>query len=173
MSNSTDEFAELAERSQHSLLSYIFAFVHNLHDAEDIYQQTLAILWKKFDTFDRASDFGTWARGVARFEVANFLKKKRNSRVYFSETLISEIDQAVSEPDASGQSGFLAALRRCMKKLSRVDRELVQDFYGGASAKVIAEANNRSVEGVYNALSRIRRSLSECIRSVVAEEDRE
>ena len=167
MPSRIDEFAELVLHGQHQLLSYIFAFVRNQHDAEDLYQQTLFILWNKFDAFDRsdpASDFGVWARKVARFEIANFLKTKRRSHVYFSDALIAEIDDTISKQETTLPDGSLATLRLCMDKLSKVDRVLVQDFYGGMPAKNIAQQSDRSVEGVYNSLCRVRRSLLECIR---------
>ena len=136
-----------------------------------LYQQSLAILWNKFDTYDRANDFGTWARGVARFEVANFLKKKRGSRVYFSDTLIAEVDHAIAERETEEHRGIIAVLRGCVKKLNPIDRELIQAFYDGVPAKVLAERGKRSVEGVYNALGRIRRTLSDCVRRTVDGED--
>ena len=172
MATKADEFAELVRHGQHQLLSYIFAFVHSQHDAEDLCQQTLLVLWKKFDAFDRSgssSDFGVWARKIARFEIANFLKKKRRSRVYFSEALIAEIDSTISKEESQGDVDLFAYLQYCIAKLKKVDRALVRGFYTGVSAKALAQQGNRSVEGVYNSLCRIRRSLLECIRSAAKE----
>ena len=80
------------------------------------------------------------------------------------QALIAEIDDTISEQETTLPDGSLATLRLCMDKLSKADRVLVQDFYGGMPAKNIAQQNDRSVEGVYNSLCRVRRSLLECIR---------
>src|SRR5262245_41105154 len=81
------EFAELLRRDQSRLLAYLHSLVRDLDDAEDLFQQTTVILWKKFSDFDRARSFFAWAAGVARFEAANFLRTRGRHRLYFSDEL--------------------------------------------------------------------------------------
>jgi RNA polymerase sigma-70 factor (ECF subfamily) len=170
MPDTSDAFAKLVQESQQPLLGYIFAFVHNMHDAEDVYQRTLVVLWRKFDSFDPARDFEKWARGVARFEVANFLKKRRTDRLCFSDTLVAEMHDTIAQQGSAYDRGLLAYLQHCMQKLSKPKLRVLQAFYQGTSAKEIADQENRSVQGVYNSLSRIRRSLMNCVEQAMARE---
>ena len=55
-------------------MGYIYALVHNMNDAEDIYQQTSVILWRKFEEYEAESDFFRWASIIARYEVLNFFR---------------------------------------------------------------------------------------------------
>ena len=67
------KFAESIDPIQGRLFAYIHSLVRDLNDADDLYQQTTIVLWKKFDTYRTDQPFISWAFGVARFEVANFL----------------------------------------------------------------------------------------------------
>src|ERR687886_687901 len=81
------EFAEYLRRDQSRLYGYIHSLVRDLNDADDLFQQTALILWKKFGEFDRRLSFFAWACGVARLEVANFLRGRSRQRLYFSDDL--------------------------------------------------------------------------------------
>src|SRR5262245_16710123 len=81
------EFAELLRRDQTRLYGYIHSLVLDLNDADDLLQQTTLILWKKFGGFDRDRSFFAWACGIARLEVANFLRSRGRQRLYFSDEL--------------------------------------------------------------------------------------
>src|SRR5262249_7089766 len=79
------KFAEHLGQSQTRLYGYIHSLVRDLNDADDLYQQTALILWKKFGEFDRQRSFFSWACGIARLEVANFLRSRGRQRLYFSD----------------------------------------------------------------------------------------
>src|ERR1700689_3778613 len=80
-------FADYLRQHQSQLFGYIHSLVRDLNDAEDLFQQTTMILWNKFDEFDRARRFIAWGCGVARLEVANFLRARGRQHLYFSDEL--------------------------------------------------------------------------------------
>lgn len=51
------EFGEYLRREQTRLYGYVHSLVRDLNDADDLYQQTTLILWKRFDEFDRLRSF--------------------------------------------------------------------------------------------------------------------
>lgn len=166
-----DEFAQLVQAHQHQVMSYIYALVHNLHDAEDLYQQTLEILWAKFDQFQRTGHFGRWACGVARLEVANFRRRKQDNFVFPSPELLEQLIEPATRQDASMRELYHEALAACRSKLTESDQLLLKLFYNGdQTAKEIAASQNRTLAGVYNALSRIRILLLDCIKHRLARE---
>src|SRR5947209_17178610 len=91
------EFAEYLGRDQGRLYGYIHSLVRDLNDADDLFQQTTLILWKKFGEFERERSFFAWACGIARFEVANFLRSRGNRRLYFSDDLNLLLVEAQAE----------------------------------------------------------------------------
>ena len=55
-----DLFCELLTLHQGQLHGYILALVGNRADADDLFQSTSMVLWRKFDTFQPGSSFLAW-----------------------------------------------------------------------------------------------------------------
>jgi RNA polymerase sigma-70 factor (ECF subfamily) len=171
-------FAELLAAQQGRLLAFIYALVHNLGDAEDIYQETAMALWRKFDQFVPNSNFGAWAREMARFEVLRFLKRKRSSRVVFDDELMEKLAGAQATLDVLDASttseSYHHALLDCMARLNPTDRRLLGLCYSReTSLKSVAAQEGRSAPSICNSLKRIRGLLFTCIeRSVSTDKDR-
>src|SRR5437660_4919779 len=89
-----DQFVERFVRSQDRLYAYVATLLPNRTDAEEVFQQTSLVLWKKWQQFDPGRDFVTWACGIAHLEVRNFLRKhKDRGRVYLDEDVLAEVAQ--------------------------------------------------------------------------------
>jgi RNA polymerase sigma-70 factor (ECF subfamily) len=165
------EFAELLRQAQTRLYGYIHSLVRDLNDADDLFQQTTLILWKKFAEFDRGRSFFSWACGVARLEVANFLRSRGRQRLYFSDDLnllLVEAQEAMTDTEMDDRRDALAG---CVAKLRERDRELLDECYGSASGiHEAADRRGRSPQSVYNSLRRIRRALFECVNRTLARE---
>jgi RNA polymerase sigma-70 factor (ECF subfamily) len=158
---------QLVTRHQAQLFGYLYALVRNLEDADDLYQQTTLLLWKKFDEFEAGSNFAGWACRVARFEALAFLQKKRRSRLVFDEDVILAL--ADVEFDVRRADDRRDALEKCLAKLPAPDRELLELAYADEShIHEIAAAIGRSAQSVYNSLSRIRQALFACVQRSLA-----
>src|SRR5262245_22595876 len=167
------EFAEDLRPDQTRLYGYIHALVRDLNDADDLYQQTALILWKKFGEFDRGRSFFAWACGVARLEVANFLRSRGRHRLYFSDDLSLLLVEAQAEMTDAELEDRRDALARCVEKLRQRDRELLRECYGeAADVHGAADRRGRSPQSTYNSLRRIRRALFECVARTLAQESR-
>src|SRR5262245_32787674 len=166
-------FAEHLRREQSRLYGYIHCLVRDLNDADDLFQQTTLILWKKFDEFDRQRNFFAWACGVARLEAANFLRGRGRQRLYFSDDLNLLLVEAQAEMTNAELEDRRDALARCVEKLRQRDRELLAECYRDSSdIHAAADRRGRSPQSVYNSLRRIRRALFECIARTLAQESR-
>jgi RNA polymerase sigma-70 factor (ECF subfamily) len=167
------EFAEHLRLHQPRLFGYIHSLVRDLDDAEDLFQQTTVILWRKFDEFDRQRSFFSWACGVARLEVASFLRNRSRHRLYFSDELNLLLIEAQEEMTRDEMEDRRDALARCVEKLRQRDRQLVDECYGGSSGvPEVAMRHGRSPQSVHNSLRRIRRALFECIQRTLTQESR-
>jgi len=163
------EFAECLRRHQSQLFGYVHSLVRDLNDADDLFQQTTVILWNKFGDFDRQRSFIAWACGVARFEVANFLRARGRQRLYFTDELNLLLIDAHVELMPDELDDRKTALANCVQKLRERDRQLVDDCYGDCGVNTVAEREGRSPQSVHNSLRRIRRSLYECIRRTMVQ----
>ena len=71
-----DDFAEQLVRNQRRVFAYIVTLLSNRDDAEDVFQSTCLILWRKWEEFDPGRDFFTWSCGIAHNEARNLLRRK-------------------------------------------------------------------------------------------------
>jgi RNA polymerase sigma-70 factor (ECF subfamily) len=158
------EFAELLRLHQSRLFGYVHSLVRDLDDADDLFQQTTVILWRKFAEFDPARGFFPWACGVARLEVANFLRGRSRQRLYFSDELNLLLIEAQDEVPADELEDRREALAKCVEGLRHRDRQLLDECYAGDGVNAAAARQGRSPQSVHNSLRRIRRALFECVR---------
>jgi RNA polymerase sigma-70 factor (ECF subfamily) len=168
----TEEFVQLLTEHQRRLYVYIFSLLGNGADADEVLQETNLALWRKSSVFERGSSFSAWACRVAFYEVLALRKRRGRERLSFDpqllETLATESALRADNFDAQRR-----ALARCMSKLSDKDRDLlVRRYELGNSAAAVAEQVGRTAQATYQALHRIRMSLSLCIRRTLAAEER-
>lgn len=156
--------AFLREFSLHHdrLFAYLFSLLPHRPDAEDVFQRTSLILWQKFDQWEPGSDFLAWACGVAFYEVRNFIRVASRDRLRFDDALL---DTLATERAASlrRRDERVAALERCLAKLDRAERELLQKAYGDEeSIRELARRDGQAAQTLYNRLNLIRKRLLQC-----------
>jgi RNA polymerase sigma-70 factor, ECF subfamily len=173
--NQSDEhkrFTELLWAHHTQLFGYLYALVHDVNDAEDLYQETIAVLWTKFDEYREGTSFFSWARTIARYKMLNFVRDRKN-RPRLSEDLESTVGRCFDAFDADLLQARLTALHDCKERLAEEDRGLVNACYGSdRNLRQTAEMLGRSPKSVYDALERIRGALMKCIKARLAERER-
>jgi RNA polymerase sigma-70 factor (ECF subfamily) len=159
------EFTELLAESRGRLFGYLYALAQNMDDTEELFQETALTLWRKFDEFESGSNFAAWATTTAQLLFRNFLKRKGRSRLQFGEGVLEKLactQEELSHDDSDRRHDALAV---CLEKLREKDRALVKLCYEGKQSTLeVAKQLHRSPESIYMALSRLRRSLFECIQ---------
>lgn len=158
------DFANRLRLAQPRLFAYVLSLVRNLDDAEDLFQQTTVVLWRKYDDFDRTRSFLSWACGIARLEAANFLRARGRDRLYFSDELngllIEAYDRLPDEGDDRRE-----ALAQCVRQLRQRDRELLDACYGEpGGVNAFAARVGRRPQSIHNSLRRLRQALLECVQ---------
>ncbi|CAN5438411.1 sigma-70 family RNA polymerase sigma factor [soil metagenome] len=167
-------FSDLLLQNRSRLFAYIHALVRNLADTDDVFQQTALALWRRFDTYDASRPFLNWSMGVARFEVATWLRNRARDRLRFSDELTQLMLDAFAELSADEVSDRQATLPGCVDKLTDVDQLLLKQCYlRGGDVASVAMRLGRSAQSVHNSLKRIRRTLFDCIERALARSTRE
>lgn len=156
-----EEFLRLFLAHQRRLYAYILMLLPR--HADDVFQQTCIILWKRRGTFERDTNFNAWSCRVAYNTVLNFRAKLARERVRFDEDLLARI-AVRAESMGHELDERRAALSRCLEKLPANDRDLLERRYEtGVTIKSLAAAVGRPVEGLYKAMRRIHSALSKCV----------
>jgi RNA polymerase sigma-70 factor (ECF subfamily) len=168
MEQQHEQFVERFIRSQERIYAYVATLLPNRTDAEEVFQQTCLILWKKWREFDPARDFVRWACGIAYLEVRNALRKQRSAgRVGLSEELLADLAQTRLESHDLLE-GRRLALAECLERLDPSKRALLERCYAGKDdIKHIAAEVGKTANGLYLILKRLRRALFECINRLL------
>ncbi len=165
MNIDSDRLLRLLLQHRAMLLGYIVSIVRNHHLAEDIFQDMSLIMIRKDHAIDSEQRFPAWVRTVARLECMNALRKQKRSPVAIDDAVLDALDAQWNESDSGQEPEAMDALRSCLQKLTPRARNLVEQRYQkNISGKRLAEQLARPVNTVYVAMSRIHRSLAECIR---------
>ncbi|MEM8947342.1 MAG: sigma-70 family RNA polymerase sigma factor [Planctomycetota bacterium] len=166
-----EAFARLFAKHDRWLFSYLVVLLGNPADAEEVFQEVCVVLWREHEKFQLGTDFVKWVSVIANNQVHRFRNKSRRKNFPLDEQLLGAVAEA-----AVGRADIFEsrreALRSCLRKLSRDDRQIVQQCYDHETRnfKTAAERLGRPVNTVYKALNRIRRMLHSCIDSKLATE---
>ena len=122
-------------------------------------------LWEQFDRFERGTNFGAWARAIAHYEVLSHRKRASRARMHFSQEFVEAVQAEYNLHQSENlQEQRRAALANCLEKLPPGQREILNQAYQEQrSIKHLAVFLKRPVGAVYRMLSRIRRSLHDCV----------
>ena len=163
-----ERFFSLFMDSQNQIFGYILMLVPDSNDADDIMQDTAAILWKKFDQFEVGTNFLAWAITIARYRILQYRCHKRKSMMHFNDGIWGRLEEVASK-SVHERDDRLSAVKRCTEKLSVKDQKLIEfRYYHNFTTKKVAERTGRSRSGVYRNLARIHSLLHECVRNTLA-----
>ncbi len=165
-----ERFGALLAACHGDLFGFIYSLVQHHADAEDVYQQVAIVLWEKFDTFELGTNFPAWATTVAHNVARDFLRSRKRVAITFSEEVLDAIAE-VHKAKRTSNSDVADALTTCVKKLSDRDRKLVDRCYApNRDFGTIAKEEGRTIGAIYQAISRVRKSLHACVQRTLSQE---
>jgi RNA polymerase sigma-70 factor (ECF subfamily) len=165
VSKSTEEIIREFQRDRVRLIAYIRAIVGDPDLTEDIFQEVTVIVLRKTAEYDERYDLQSWCRGIARNVIKRERSKSRRLAPFEGDQIIDLVDKAFDEnKDRELVDSRCSILNQCMKRLSPSNREMIGLRYvSGLSLRQLAEKLGRTELAVQVALSRLRKSLGECV----------
>lgn len=171
-SERTEEFVGLFTLNARRIFGFILSLHPHVADAEEIFQETSTVLWRRFDQFESGTDFLAWACQVARYKVMSLRQRVGRDRLQFSDEFVRTVADESSLAGAALEPRHYA-LAQCLDKLKPRDRDLLARRYQeGATTRSIAAEVGRSLDAVYKALNRIHEALFQCIQRTLRSEGR-
>lgn len=160
-------FAALLKKEAVPLASFVLALVGDRHVADDLFQSACLELWRIRRTFVPGTNFGAWARTVARYQVLQYWRKSGRESVSFSSEAVERIEAAYNSPQEEDTiKGLRGALEKCMESLTLEERQLLRERYNhGTSLKTLARRSGRTEAGLKMALMRLRKKLAQCVNA--------
>jgi len=166
-----DHFLRLFMEHEESLRVFVRSLLFSHDEEREVMQEVAVVLWRKFDAGMDSRAFCRWAFGVARMEALAFRRDRARDRHTFGDEVFELLGQMVLD-----QSDALEAERRalgsCLQKLPEEQRQLVQAAYApGVKMDELAARLGRTAMALYKTLHRIRLTLMDCTRRVLASEE--
>lgn len=152
-------------RHQAMVKAYAYAIVRDFHLAEDVFQDVATVVAERWEEIPAGDDLARWLREATRRKALEALRKRRRAVPILSDNVLAQLAPSFrpDEPDLRD------ALSRCLGKLARVAREVVEARCGeGLACEEIASRLGRSVQSVYAIIKRARVALSECVDRALA-----
>lgn len=154
----------LFKRYLKPIYSFIYGYIGNAQDAEDIAQEAFVKVWRNLRKFDQGKNFKTWLFTIAKNICLDFFKKKKT--IPFSAFDNEEGDNTIAETIADPaplpqelleKGGLARMLNLAMKKLSPKYRAVLLLYYNDHfNFREIAEILD---EPLHTVKSRHRRAL--------------
>lgn len=169
-SNVQERFMQLWTVAQPAVSGYIRSLVKDSSIAQDILQETVIVLFRRFEEYDTTRPFLAWALGVARFQVLGMRRDQARCRMIFDSELMEQFTEQWAE--ASPASDWRAwALQECLGKLPARPREVVRwRYFEELNSDEIAARLKAKGAAVRVMLQRIREKLRACVeRRMLAE----
>lgn len=165
-SDSHNSFVQLLTTAQPWLFSYLVMLLGDIHDADNVLQDTNMKLWTKADDFSPGSNFRAWAREVAYYCALSFSRDRRRERLVVDFSLVENV---VSQTDSQEIDPRRIALRHCLSELDDRKLDLLRQRYRDETPlAAIAEGQQKTEAAIKMSLRRLRTALLKCIESRMA-----
>ena len=161
-SDDQERFAALWSRVQPLVSGYILGLIGDVHQAEDILQNTAIVCMRKIAAYDPQRPFAAWAIGIARLEVMASKRQVARSFLTYQADLVDAVTEAAEEQ--AEQENDAAALHGCLEQVKGRAWEALQLRYeGDLDPTTIGERLGLAGGTVRVLLSRVRAELRACI----------
>jgi RNA polymerase sigma-70 factor (ECF subfamily) len=160
-----EAFQELMRATMSEVRLFIAVRAHSLELVEEVLQATYVACFESLGRYEPRGTLLPWLRGIAY----NRLRRELDSRSRHAHAdalehaLADEAARALQEP-AEVDEAILAALRRCLERLTPRARDLLERRHAhGASLEELAVQFARSRAGIASMLKRIRLAVRTCM----------
>jgi len=168
MAVNTDLIVRILIRQRPQLLAYTWAIVRDNHLAEDVLQDVSVLAVHKADQIDDETHLHRWLRQACRYKALNLLQKLDTKALTLDAVTLDAMETRWAAHDGDDPADLSDALRHCLAQLTPSARRIVDLRYEqGLSGQRLADALGKKLNTVYVTLTRIHRSLGECIRKQI------
>lgn len=162
-----ETFVRLLLEHEPRVRGFIRGLVPTWHDVDEVVQQASLVAWRKFNQFERGTNFGSWLMVIARFEAQKHRRRvARGPRCLSAEVwelLTSEADPAAHAAEAVERRR--AALEACLALLGDDRRRAVLEAHTpGVRMNDLARRLGRGEQAFYKSIQRLRAALLDCMR---------
>ncbi len=165
-----DKIVQIMLRARLRIAAIATAILRDAHLADDIFQQVVLAALERPQDFQDQQHVLNWAIRAARFRAIDAARQRKIWTL--PDAILDRLEArwASSEVQESDLAEQARVLHHCLNKLSSSERSLLHLRYEeGLTVVAISSRLGRTLNGLYQSLSRIHRALRKCVhRELVA-----
>ena len=151
-------FNQLVKENRASIYRICRAYLYDVSQADDLYQEILFQAWKSIQTFNGESKVSTWIYRIAVNTAINYnLKNKRHQHAPLPDYFQAAYEDTMGEK--LEQEAQFNKLRYCISQLETQDRLIISLVLEDKSYKDIAEITGSNVNNTGVKITRIKARL--------------
>lgn len=144
---------------------YVAMVIRDRHAVEDVVQDVATAIAQDFEQYDPSKPFKSWALGIARHRVLQYLDRSKRDRHLFNDEILQQLAEQ-TQAYAARQLEYEDALEDCLSALPAKTREIVVlKYLRDMPAREIANLHNQTLGSVTGVLRRARAALAQCIKT--------
>lgn len=148
---------------QQAVLAFVLSLEPEIHDAEEIIQESFVTASRKASTWTAGTNFLAWACAIARFKTLSLQRDRGRRKIRLADDVV-ELLAEHAEEDFTSFQGRVSALRDCLNELSPKAHELINlRYHAGKMPEQIASEIDWTANSVRVALTRARNALRTCL----------
>lgn len=163
-----EEVTALLIANRLPLTAFVAGVTRDFHLAEDVFQEVCVKAVAGSVTFESSSHLIHWARMTGKNRAIDIMRVRDGRYQGLSEEVLASLS---SEWPLFGMVNPLQeALSSCLETITPNNRELLKlRYFEQKPCDQVAQIMGRKIETVYQALSRLHKSLGDCIRARLEE----
>ena len=165
-------FEILVRENSRMLMAFIRSIQFDQSAADDVWQETMLVAWRRIDDYDASRPFGPWLRGIAqKIVLAKAAKRSEQMIIADPESMeyLSDRFESVQSLKGDTLDEKLDSLRECMALLPEHERQCVElRFAQSLMPAELSERLNLALETVKKRLVRAKQRLIDCMTNKIA-----
>ena len=138
--------------------------------AEDAYQDMLAKVFEKQETFEGPKHLRDWSWKVLRHRCYELIRQRKRRPSLLDESILELVDSELESRETPDVAQRADALRTCLDGLTVRSRDIIRlRYFEGLQGIQVAEELDCKPDAIYKSLQRIYVALADCIRRELAE----
>lgn len=151
---------EIVDVYYDGLVLFLNTWLNNLHDAEDMAEETILVLTTKKPAYKGKSSFKTWLYAIGRHVTGKYIRKNHGTVAMTPEDMMRIADREQDAARDFFDDEEKQTLHRCLTRLRpEFRRALWLKYFEDMSAQEIATVMNKTVHSVNHLVERARDAL--------------
>jgi RNA polymerase sigma-70 factor (ECF subfamily) len=161
-------FEILVREHADMLMAFLRSLLVNTQAAEDLFQETMLVAWRRLGECDTSMPMAPWLRGIAaRLALEHRRKAAHRRDLPFGPDMLEALELEFRRLDLRPGDTFRQRIDRlagCLNALPPAMREAVDLLYHrGLSLSALAAAVGSTTEAVKKRIQRARQLLADCL----------